>query len=90
MRYGMNLRRGFFRLWWAFSVPWMCFWSWHDNLPCLLGFDLTGRSPWCITGLYLPVRPRIETAELILGVPLAVAAAMALVVWVVAGFKAAN
>lgn len=86
----MNLRGGFSRLWWVFSVPWMGFWSWHDNLPCLLGFNLTGGSPWCSTGLYLPVRPRSETAELILGVPFAVAAAMVLAVWVVSGFKAAN
>lgn len=86
----MNFRRGLFRLWWSFSLPWVGFWSWHDNIPCLLGFDLTGRSPWCSTGLYLPVRPRAETAELILGVPFAVAAAIVLVAWVIAGFKTAD
>ncbi|WP_167458764.1 hypothetical protein [Mesorhizobium kowhaii] len=68
----------------------MAFWSWHDDLPCLLGFDLAGKSPWCSTGLYLPVRPNIETAELILGVPMAIAGAMALVMGVAAGFKAPN
>lgn len=27
----MNVRRGFSRLWWAFSVPGMAFWPWHDD-----------------------------------------------------------
>lgn len=83
----MNLKLGFRRLWLVLSIPWISFWSWHDNVPCLLGFDLTGASPWCRTGLYLPVRPHVETAELVLGVPLAAAAAMALVAWVTVGFK---
>lgn len=86
----MNLKRGFRRLWWVLSIPWICFWSWHDNVPCLLGFDLTGASPWCLTGLYLPARSHIETAELVFGVPLAAAALMTLVAWVTAAFKNTN
>lgn len=85
-----RIQRGLFRLWLAFSLAWICFWTWHDNVLCLLGFDLTGASPWCLTGLYLPVRPHIETAELVLGVPLAAAATIALVAWVTAGFKSTN
>ncbi|MET3594667.1 hypothetical protein ABID26_004075 [Mesorhizobium shonense] len=77
-------------MWLALSLAWIAFWSWRDNVPCLLGFDLTGTSPWCKTGLYLAARPRIETAELVLGAPFAGAVVLTLLAWIAAGFRNTN
>ncbi|ESY24254.1 hypothetical protein [Mesorhizobium sp. LNJC394B00] len=86
----MNIKRGLLTVWLALSAPWIAYWSWHDDFACLLGFDLTSRKPWCITGLFLPNRTHLELAELMIGPPLALGAAIVLVLLVIRGFKISN
>lgn len=83
----MNLKRGLFRLWLALSVPWIAWWSWYADLPCTLGLDPTGKKPWCLTGLYIPVKPPVELAALVAGTPLALGLILLSILWIARGFS---
>ena len=86
----MNARRGLFRLWFVFGLVWIAFWAWRDNLPCLFGFDLTGKQPWCNNPLVDPLRAYASEVAVLIGVPLLVGALLACIVWVREGFRNSN
>ena len=86
----MNVKRGTFRIWAAASLLWMAFWSWQANLPCLIGFNITGNQPWCSDPLVEFTKVWSEALLLIFGFPVLTGLAILILVWIIKGFKVSN
>jgi hypothetical protein len=80
----VHYHAGFVRFWLVASLLWLVLVAWDIDFLCLFGVSFSSH-PWCSFPLARPAEVAVQTATLLVGPPLILAAVLAGGLWIAAG-----